>query len=35
VVNARRNVYLGMLVHVLLNSVGGLLLTASIAGHLA
>ena len=32
VVNARRNVDLGMLVHVLLNSPGGLLVTASIAG---
>ena len=30
----RRNVYLGMIVHVLLNTVGGALVVASIAGHL-
>jgi uncharacterized protein len=33
-VHARRNVYFGMLVHVVLNSLGGLLVTASIAGRL-
>jgi membrane protease YdiL (CAAX protease family) len=35
VVHARRNVYVGMLVHMLLNSLGGLLVTATVAGHLA
>jgi hypothetical protein len=30
----RRNVYPGMIVHVPLNTVGGALVVASIAGHL-